>query len=199
MNSDRTIPLGDLAGWGDPRAGDRRREQRRSRLSVRAVRSDAIEMIDPIRDGGRHRRHPARGLRHLLRLPGGALAPPAHQQPDRVRLLRGPAAHQRRPADVGPGEQPLPGLQAGDAAEHQLAGDQWPQPAVAPARRLALRRRQAPTSVGNGGCCRIAHLTDLLEGFSTSLDNSSRSSSPATRSVPLRPGWWARETPAACG
>ncbi len=79
---------------------------------------------------------------------------------DREHLRRGSAAHQRGQVHAGARERALPGLQAGDPAESELACHQRPQPTAPPDRPRTLRRRQAATSTEHGGSRRIAQLTD---------------------------------------
>src|SRR6266545_3767626 len=64
-------------------------------------------------------------LRHLLPLSAGALAAPADEQPAGVGLQWGAAADQCDQADAPPRRRALPGLQAGRAAESELAGAEW--------------------------------------------------------------------------
>src|SRR6266511_6108921 len=64
-------------------------------------------------------------LRHLLPLSAGALAAPADEQPAGVGLQRGAVADQCGQADAPPRRRALPGLQAGRAAEPELAGAEW--------------------------------------------------------------------------
>jgi hypothetical protein len=49
-----------------------------------------------------------------------------------------------------------------------------------------LRRRQAATSTGHGGCRRVAQLTDLLGGNSTRLDKSSMTAPVTYSASPTR-------------
>src|SRR6266545_4824640 len=64
-------------------------------------------------------------LRHLLPLSAGALAAPADEQPAGVGLQRGAVADECGQADAPPRRRALPGLQAGRAAEPELAGAEW--------------------------------------------------------------------------
>lgn len=121
------------AVWNAPsrRECELRRDELAHWLHARG-QDPAAETLSP-RLGRPHR---------LLRLPGRALDPPAHQQPSRVGLRRGAPAHERVQADAPPRLRALPRVQDHPAARARLAAAQRrADPHDAPAGRRPLRRR----------------------------------------------------------
>ena len=79
----------------------------------------------------------------VLRLPGRALDPPAHHQPDRVHVRHRPAPHEDHPRAGLTSRRAGDGVQAHRGRPGPLARGQRPTPGRARPRRRHVRQRQA--------------------------------------------------------
>ena len=123
-------PARDLDGAGpcDGRGGDRHLRR---------------EVRGQIRQGGRLPGQGPRGAAGLLRLPGRALGPPAHRQPDRERVRHRAAPHRPHQGRAVAGHRPADGVQAGDGRREDVAPAERREPVAQghPGRHLPRRRR----------------------------------------------------------
>ena len=78
--------------------------------------------------GGRLPGQGSRGAADLLRLPGRALGPPAHVQPDRERVRHRPAPHRPHQGRAVAGHRPADGVQAGHGRRQDLAPAEGREP-----------------------------------------------------------------------
>src|SRR5436190_17483729 len=89
--------------------------------------------------GGRQDRRRHRVAARLLRLPGRALDPPQDDEPDRVHVLDGQAAHEGHQGPRLTSRRPGDGVQADRVRRTTLAGSQRTAPRRPRPRRSTLR------------------------------------------------------------
>ena len=145
------------------RRGPRPRPPRRRRVQAGLRRQ--------VPQGRREDHRRPRRAAGVLRLPGRALDPPAHHEPDRVDLRHRPAPHQGHQGPGLEGRRPRHGVQAHRVRPGPLARRQRTPPRRPRPRRRPLQQRQARRTTRRASRAQPKRPSQDLS--STSLDNCS--------------------------